>query len=179
MDTAGSNNSMSLTNVLRAWAESVGWSDEIVEDHESQSAQLASQYGIKKQTHKLYFEIEEKPKLFSVYLYTPYNVPRDRIVDMSIILNRINSRLVMGRLAVHDDGEDNPVQFQVTVDVEGSSLGTQQITNMLSAGGWAFSTYGQLLTAIALTQQPVEEAWSAFRAQHARESEGEGVAEHS
>ncbi len=160
---------MPLTKVVAAWMVSEEWEDDIGVSADRQAARVSTQFKINDQAHRLYFEIDEASETFSVFLYSPVNVPPSRMSDMARILNRINMRLRLGRLGCRDDEDANPVQFLVRIDVEGGALVPEQIGNMLGAGIGTMSQYGQLLAATALTKQSADALWSSFLEEEAAE----------
>jgi len=167
---------MPLTAVLQQWLDAEEWQDEIEIDDDRKNSSLVTKFVINDQAHRLFLEAHEETKTFCVYLYSPFNVPPARIADMVRILNRINfSYAKAGRLACNDDKESNPVQFQRVIVVEGSSLVPKQIGVMASEAVDVFNVFGELLAAIALTKQPVEDLWSNHIEEMQKEEEAEQV----
>ena len=81
---------------------------------------------------------------------------------MARLLNRVNCRLALGRLACDDGSEARPVQFKISVDVEGTVLSPTMVNTLIGLGVATFKTYGSLLGACALTKRSLEELWLEF-----------------
>ena len=97
------------------------------------------------------------------------------MVEMARILNRLNTELVIGRLACPDDGSANPVQLKFAIDVEGSELTSAQIRTMMDAAVVCYRSCTELLAAVALTKQPIEPLWAAFLERTSEPEEEEQV----
>ncbi|WP_288039235.1 YbjN domain-containing protein [Acidiphilium sp.] len=153
---------MPITRVVAAWMVEEKWEDEINISDDRKAATISTRFKINDQPHNLYFEIDEESKYFSIFLYSPMSVPPARMTEMARILNRINMRLALGRLACHDDSDSNAVQFLARIDVEGTMLVTRQIHSMLGAALNTMRRYGELLAATALTKQSAETLWASL-----------------
>jgi len=153
---------MPLTAALKEWMDSEGWDDEIEVAEDRGFSRVATSFSINDQPHKTFLEVNEKIERFSVYIYSPVNVPPARMPEMVRILNRINMRIGLGRLGCHDDDDSNPVQFLARIDVEGGSLSPTQIETMVNAAVGTFNPYGQLLAAVALTKQSGDALWKSY-----------------
>jgi hypothetical protein len=160
---------MPLTKILKEWAVSENWKDDIEVNDDRSYSRIVTTYSIYNQPHRTLLEVAEKFERFSVFMYSPVSVPPARMADMTRILNRINTRLGLGRFACHDDEDSNPVQFLVRIDVEGGALAPQQITTMVKEAYWAFRPYGQLIATAALTKQSANDLWAKFLAEEAAE----------
>ena len=151
---------MPLTKAVKEWLVSEDWEDEIAIDDERASSRVEAKVGINDQPHRLFLEADETSQRLAVYIYSPMTVPPARMADMARILNRINCRWELGRLACYDDEDSNPVQFRANIDVEGGSLSPNQIGTMVGAAIGTFNRFGQLLAAVALTKQPGDKLWA-------------------
>jgi hypothetical protein len=158
---------MPLTKVVKEWMTGKGWEDEININEERTNSTIASAVSINDQAHNFFFEIHEARDQFAVFIYSPYKVPPARMSDMARLLNRINNRLNIGRLACMDDEDANNVQFKGIIDVEGGRFGGSMIGNLYYSGINTFEYYGDLLAAAAMTKQPIERLWSEFLEQEA------------
>lgn len=65
-------------------------------------------------------------------------IPVARIKEAAFVINHLNYGLSFGNLEISGDGD---VYFRWGVDVEGSTPGTKQIYNLISAAGSAFSEF--------------------------------------
>lgn len=169
---------MPLTAAVKTWMDCEDWTDEIEVRVGRTAATVATAMTIDDQSYRLFIEVSEPDQRLYVYFYTPYNVPRHRMDVMARILNRVNCRLALGRLACDDGPEARAIQFKVSVDVEGSALSLTQVSTMISSGVGTFSDFGGLLAGAALTKRPVEELWLEFLVDEDEEgcSSGCGVA---
>lgn len=154
---------MKLTSALKKWMDQEEWNDEIQIDDVENGARVDTTVGINNQGHRLILQTDETGEVFTVTLMSPFNVPSARMADMARILNRLNGGLRFGKLYCWDDADSNPVTFEYVIDVEGSELVPQQIGNMLRPAMNTFAGSGELLAAVALTKQPIDALWAAFR----------------
>lgn len=153
---------MKLTSVLKEWIDKQEWKCEIEFNDERNGAWVDTRIGIDDQGHRLVFETDEVGEIFSVYLFSTFNVAPVRMADMSRILNRLNCGFRLGHFLCGDDEDSNPVCFQHAIDVEGSDFVPKQIDNMLNEAVGAFMTRGELLASVALTKRPVDVLWASF-----------------
>ncbi len=151
---------MPLAKVLHDWLEDIGWDTEQEISKDRESSRVIARVNMSGQSYRVYIETEEPRHLAEVIVYGPINIPPERMDIATRILNRINTTLVVGRLAVGDDEEANPVQFRASIDVEGSSLTVQQIHGMLSAGHASMAHVSALIAVVALTDRSLEECWA-------------------
>lgn len=162
MDQSELSDDMPLTKAVKAWMDSEGWDDDIQVGEDRSTSRVATSFEINDQPYRMFLEANEKDERFSVYLYSPFHVPPARMPEMSRLLNRINTRLGLGRLACHDDDESNPVQFLAVCDVEGGSLSAGQVGTMIAAAVATFRPYGELLAAAVFTKQQVDALWEEY-----------------
>ena len=153
---------MPLTTILREWLELKEWADPVEIDRDRMHSQVSTHYGINGQDYRLYFDIDEKDRLVTVTIYSFFNVPVSRMNEIASVLNRINTRIVVGKFSCLDDEKPHPVRFTVAFDFEGGDLSTGLIQNMINAAGGAMDRYGALLVSTALTKLSVEAVWEDF-----------------
>lgn len=165
-------NDMPLTDAVRQWLKSQGWDVEIEVSDDGERSVAATQVGIDEQSHRIFLESEESFHRFFVYVYTPFNVPASRMDVMARVVNRVNCRLPMGRLGCVDDGESNPVQFKVAIDVEGSTLTPEQVHTMVGTALEVYGHFGSLLAATALTKKSLDQLWQDFEQEVEEDEEG-------
>ena len=171
---------MPLTAVLKEWLEAKEWEDEVEILNDGQSSRVSTSFSIEGQSHKCYLECEEARDSFEVYFYPPYSVPEARIKDAAVLLNRINCRLLQGRLVCSEGDLPGRIQFKNIVDVEGTELSVKQIGLMISTGLYAFEQFGGVMSAVALTKYPVDKIWQEFldaEAEEEKKKENEGPKE--
>lgn len=153
---------MPATRVVAEFLNEQSWDDEIEIKEGRVGSTVATPVGIEDQPYKLYIEANEKGEVLEVYLYSPYLVPVARLPAMSRILNRINSsKLRLGRLAVLDDGDPNPVQFKAAIDFEGGAVTKSQVSTMVQVC-FLMSRFHHLLSAVALTKASEDDLWNDF-----------------
>ena len=153
---------MPLTQAVRTWLDGEGWDDENEVHADRTVSSVATSITISDQSFRLYLEVFESDERLFVYFYSTYNVPRQRVEVALRIINRINLRLAFGRLAFQDDGEGRPIQFKVSVDVEGSALSPVQVNTLVGLGVVTFRNYGNVLAAACLTKRTVDDLWADF-----------------
>jgi hypothetical protein len=115
---------------------------------------------INNQVHRLFLDVNEEAEQFFVYLYGPITVPPARMQDTLRILNRVNTRLTLGRFVCLE--ETTAIQYMASIDVEGSWLSVEQIGIMVDAASSTFGFYGEVLAAVALTKQSADALWNDF-----------------
>jgi hypothetical protein len=150
---------MPLTAAVQAFMAEEEWEDPLETNDDRTTSTLATTMLIDEQRHRLYLETVETDQRLFVYLYTPYNVPRARLDVMARVLNRVNTELGFGRLAVDDGAEPRPVQFKCAIDVEGSSLAPIQVAVLVGLALATFRDYGRLLAAAAMSRRAFSDLW--------------------
>lgn len=80
--------------------------------------------------------------------------------EMARLLNKINLRLTIGRLACIDDNEPNPVQYRARIDLKGGSLAENQIDTLAIAACRIFTLYDPIIKKIALTKKSASRCWA-------------------
>lgn len=162
-------------NALQQFLDAEGWDDSIQANETGTRHTVATSILISEQRHSLFIEIEAPCHIF-VFLYTPYFVPRSRLDVMSRIVNRINTQILFGRLAVDDGPKPRPVQFKTGLHLENAILTPSQVDAMIGLGTSTLQTYGEILATGALSRKSVEELWAEHLAAEEEPSEWAGVA---
>jgi hypothetical protein len=155
---------MPLTAVLRDWMVANDWKDELEISEDGNKARVATIYLVNDQDHRVYLEVDEKADEFSVFVYSPFNVPGRRRAEVLDLINRIHGRTRLGRFWCSTDEEAKPLQFKITTDVEGAILSPEQIDVMIGSAVGTLKRYGSVLATVAMTDTSAAEAWSAHRA---------------
>ena len=162
MDGTTNYEDMQITKVVAQYMNDEEWTDEIEVSDDRSASTVATQLGIEDQGYRLFLEANEVGEVFTVYMYSPFKVPANRIDAAAKILNRINStRLRLGRLAVLDNGEASPIQFACSIDVEGGALAPGQIGTIIGVC-FSLGRFHQLLSAVALTKMSEDKLWEEF-----------------
>ena len=164
---------MPITAALSEWLKQEEWEDEIDVKEGRKFAQVVTSVTINDQSHRMFLEANETNQWFSVYLYSPIKVPPAKMGEMTRLINRVNMRLGLGRLACPDDDEANPVQFLARIDVEGGVLEPKQIGNLVGAAFGTFNPYGSLITTVALTKQSAAACWAELLEEEAAAEKAE------
>lgn len=150
---------MPLTTIVERYVRAQEWTDELSVDHPARRSTLATRLIADSQSYSLYIETDEEQEVMSVFIYTPFAVPADRISEMARLINLINNKLVLGRLASADDGESNSVQFRASVDFTASHCSREQIEIMVNQGMWSLRHYEKALAAVSFADLSALEAW--------------------
>ena len=167
---------MPLTDVIRAWRDEKGWTEEIDIDVERQSASLALSYSHDGQDYKAYVEAYEKPQWLKVYIYGPIAIPGSRYIEACQLVNHINLTDGVGRLSAVQDGK---FQFRAVFDLEGSKAEPVMIENMISAGLARFESWtdemGQVIFTGKKTEQILKELAEAEEMQGGGSGTDDGI----
>ena len=155
-------NDMRITTRLQEWLRNQEWEDDIEVDEGHKNSLVSTNIVVNGQGHRLYLEVDEELEIFKLFMYGIASVPISRTSETAIILNKINSRLNLGRLTCTGDDETNPIQYKSAIDVEESDLSPKQITNMLDCATLVFDEFGFILSQVALTKQSGDEIWLTF-----------------
>ena len=162
MDGTTNYEDMQITKVVAQYLNDEECTDEIEVSDDRSASTVATQLGIEDQGYRLFLEANEVGEVFTVYMYSPFKVPANRIDATAKILNRINrTRLRLGRLAVLDNGEASPIQFACSIDVEGGALAPGQIGTIIGVC-FSLSRFHQLLSAVALTKMSEDKLLEEF-----------------
>jgi hypothetical protein len=153
---------MKLTSILKKWMEQKEWTDEIQISDDQHSAWVDTGFVINDQKYRLLLRTDEQSEIFTVTIFSPFNVPPARMGEMARVLNRLNCHQRVGRWYCWDDEDSNPVIFETAVDVKGSKLVPQQIMTLVMSAANAFESGGELFAAVALTKQPIDVLWANF-----------------
>ena len=149
-----------MTGILTNWIQQQEWQVAIQLEEKYENATFRTRITINDQPHEMYFETDEANCWLSVYLYGATKVPTARMGEMTRLLNRINLRLTIGRLACVDDNESNPVQYRARIILNGATLDAQQIDTLALAAWRIFSIYGPIISRVALTKTSTKECWA-------------------
>ena len=162
MDGTTNYEDMQITKVVAQYMNDEEWTDEIEVSDDRSASTVATQLGIEDQGYRLFLEANEVGEVFTVYMYSPFKVPANRIDAAAKILNRINrTRLRLGRLAVLDNGDASPILFACSIDVEGGALAPGQIGTIIGVC-FSLGRFHQLLSAVALTKMSEDKLWEEF-----------------
>jgi len=130
--------------VMEAALLELDWNDPVTYDEEESRCLYDTGVMIHDQRFELYCSIDDELDLATVYMYAPLRVPHDRMADTLMLVNFINTRLLLGLLNVFEDGQ---IQFRCRIDVEGGKLAPLMVISMVDA---AIKTYREWFERIAL-----------------------------
>lgn len=166
-----------IANVAKAFFEKFEWPFDVEERRSASRLMFTSHTYIDNQTYMVVIETDEKKETIEFFMYSPFRVHPARVRDVIVVLNRINIGQRLGRFAIWDDADSNAIQWKGAIDVEGSEFSVAQIDTLCSAGFSTFRRHFDLLSSIALTQVPADEAWKSFLEASKREQRNdlEGV----
>jgi hypothetical protein len=92
--------STKLTDLVRGWITDVEWGIDVVYDAEDQTGYLNTHIPIDGTDYRLYVVAEEGPQYLSLTLYNPLFIPEDRTIEALRLVNQINQRQRVGRMAI-------------------------------------------------------------------------------
>jgi hypothetical protein len=149
--------STKLTDLLRAWLADVEWDDQVVYSAEDQAGYLNAHVPIDGTDYRLYVVAEEAPQYLGLTLYNPLFIPEDRTIEALRLVNQINRRMRVGRMAV----VSNHLQYRALIDVEGCEPEITVIRNLYRNGYYSMRFWmphlGKLIFAGATARQIHEE----------------------
>ena len=167
---------MPIAAAVRAFLDAKNWRDDTIEVNEDRNrSTVATSLLIDEQEHRLFIEGDETNQQLHVFFYTPYNCLRSRMDVMARILNRCNTALCFGRLAVDDGPTPRPIQFKVGITPQAGSISSDQIDHLVGLGVSTFRSYGELLICAAMTKRGLEDLWMEHLAAEEEPSEWTGV----
>jgi hypothetical protein len=73
---------------------------------------------------------EEGPQYLSLTLYNPLFIPEDRTIEALRLVNQINQRQRVGRMAI----VSNHLQYRALIDAEGCEPGIDVLKNLYRNG---------------------------------------------
>jgi hypothetical protein len=100
---------------------------------------------------------EEGPQCLSLTLYNPLFIPEDRTIEALRLVNQINQRQRVGRMAI----VSNHLQYRALIDLEGCEPGIEVLKNLYRNGYYAMKFWmphlGKLIFAGVTAAQIHEE----------------------
>jgi hypothetical protein len=129
---------MSLKKLLQQALDELKWQGQIQHDDKDDTDYIRTSYRINDQKYGLLIVVGEATKTISLTVISSIKIPASRIKEAAFVVNHLNYGLSFGNLEISGDGD---VYFRWGLDVEGSTPGTKQIYNLISAAGSAFSEF--------------------------------------
>ena len=142
--------------LIQAWIKEKEWDDEVTYNKETNESVVDFKVDIDGQLFSTYIEGDEEKDWLSIYLYAPFNVKKNKEVEILKLFNRIHMNTYYGRFVLLDEGR---IQYKQIVSVKGTDVGASLIENMYGTAVFAFETWMDDLTEIALTKTTFDE-WS-------------------
>lgn len=161
-----------LVTALQQFMDAEGWDDSIQTNETGTRFTVATSMLISEQKHRLFIEIEPPTHIF-VFFYTYFLVPRSRLDVTTRIINRLNTQLLFGRLAVDDGPKPRPVQFRTGLHLEEALLTPSQIDAMIGLGVSTFQMHEKILALACFTERSVDEIWAEHERLAAEEESSE------
>ncbi|HRH91526.1 MAG TPA: YbjN domain-containing protein [Agitococcus sp.] len=120
-----------LFDVALEWLNQEEWSFSEHRSDDSDNAWIKANYVADNARFDIVFDVYEDIEIFSLYIYFPVNVPENKRLAVADLLTRINWGMRVGNFELNMD--DGLIRCKAVVDIEGSTLVTTMITNMLRA----------------------------------------------
>lgn len=155
-----------LTETVAAWLKSEEWTYDQTADQESNTCQFTTGIEISGQYYRVYIDVNEETSQVTIFFYSEFTVPSDRVEEIVVVLNWINDQSQIGRLAVTISDDPAAIQWKAAINVEGSALAEKQVSTLVGTGAWTFTSFAEILSTVALSKMTAEEAiqeWNADR----------------
>ncbi len=120
-----------LFDVALEWLNEEEWSFSEYRSEDNDNAWTKASYVADNARFDIVFDVYENIEIFAIYIYSPVNVPENKRLEVSELLTRLNWGMRVGNFELNMD--DGLVRCKAVVDIEGSTLVTTMITNMLKA----------------------------------------------
>lgn len=126
---------MTLKDVLQQFLNEMEWHDDITYDADIDEHVVATSIVVDEKTYRLFLHTDEPLKLLKIFLYVPFDLPRDRLETASSVVNVLNRSLHTGHLEVFETGE---IRYRNAVDVENIEASAAFFHNLLAAACGTF-----------------------------------------
>lgn len=110
----------------------------------------------KNAAYRMFIDCLEPREQVLLYVLSPSPIPEDKRPVTAEFLTRANYGLRFGNFEL--DFEDGEVRFKISADVEGSTLSTAMIRNMIAMGVLTMDRYYPGLQAVCFADKPPKEA---------------------
>lgn len=124
---------MRITGAIVEWLKEKGWEERPEVNEENQSSSTGFLYNVADDLSvRCFFDAAEKAGFITLTMYfIDPKIPVSRIDEVTKYTNEVNVRNVFGQLAVM---KDKTLRWYSGIDVEGATIETRLIENMLGAG---------------------------------------------
>ena len=147
---------MKYQKLLKAWIKEKGWDDEVSYNKETNESMVTFQTGINNQAFPTYLEGDENKDWLSLYMYAPFNVKKEKEIDILKLFNRIHSSTYYGRLVLLDDGQ---IQYKQIISLDKTDPNLEVLDGMYDTAILVYERHLEDLTEIALTKTTFDQ-WS-------------------
>lgn len=156
----GKSDESTITSILTKWIMQQDSEEAFEDESDLEKSTFRRCILVNDQPFQMFFEADEPNRWLSVYAYGPIKVTPSRMGEMTRLLNNINLRLTIGRLACVDDDDANPVQYRARISLNGGTLAAQQIDDLALAAWRICTIYGPIISRVALTKVTTKECWA-------------------
>gem|GEM_PF-689122 len=138
---------MHFAQLLQDFAVDIGWKDQVESFEDEGICRLAVRLSVGGRSYRLMLEGHEERQWLALYLYAPFTVREDKLVDASMLFNFINWNFsYSGSINVSDEGI---ISYKQIIDLGGCTADTALIYNMLHAAVDMFERNAAELEAVA------------------------------
>ncbi|MCF8383581.1 MAG: YbjN domain-containing protein [Chlorobium sp.] len=146
---------MHFAQLLQDFAVDIGWKDQVERIEDEGICRLAVRLSIGGRSYRLMIEGHETREWLALYLYAPFTVREDKLVDACMLFNFINGSFsYSGSINGADDGI---ISYKQLVDLGGCTADMALIYNMLHAAVDMFERNAAELEAVAASDLRYEE----------------------
>lgn len=146
---------MHFARLLQDFVADMGWHDQVESLDGDSISRVAVRLSIGGRSYRLLLEGYETRQWLALYLYAPFTVKEDKLVDACMFFNFINATCsYLGALSVTDDGV---IVYRQIVDLDGSVADVALLYNMLHAAADMFERNAEHIVAIAASDLRYEE----------------------
>ncbi len=141
-----------LLDVVEEYLIEIGWKFEKDDD----SDVIKTGVNAKNASFRLIIYSLEEKDLLTIYVAQDNNVPENKRILLAEFIARANYGLNLGNFDI--DMEDGELGYKVSADLEGGTLSTDMVGNMVGAGVSTMDQYYPGLMAVLFSNATPEEA---------------------
>lgn len=164
-----------LTLAVQQFLDLMNWEDEIRVDEDRRTSSMATCVTVDAQPCDLFVETDDGVDVIAVFLYAPFRVRPEKLVEACVLANEINVRSRIGHVEIVP--EDGRIRYVHTVDFEDCEPTGTAVRNMVQAGFSLFRRRLGQLAEVAMTPRTAAEVLAAAEdASQAGAGQGAGQA---
>jgi hypothetical protein len=148
------------TRILMDYAEQTQTEDGIEHDQARGTAMFESGLLIQAQPCRLFITAIDRTQSLSAFLYPPFRVRPDKLIDACVLANTIN--LHAGHSHLEIDPRSGQIRAVSSQDLDGCDANVQAVRNLLSAVNTLLERHMAALAEVALTGRTAGEIQSAL-----------------